>query len=233
MRTPASRPASGLSLDGRGVAAARAFYDALPMLRPDARRAMLIGFAYNFECFDHLFAMISATVQGSMEDGDYAARARAVQLLLRPFCSEYGIEPGRPLARTHRELFADFFRAATGEAFPSRYPAVGDAWLELARRWAGTMRASAAGGGRAGEAAARYALGYLWAVERLSVDEMELMRSAWGRLGVSADYLEAHCAVEDEHSSCSDEAVAAFGAADHEAHFEGFYSDALSLAVAA
>jgi hypothetical protein len=224
---------------GTASRAMKAFYTAMPAVPRAAWPAMMHGMGYNFEFYDALFALVVATVQLSLDDGDYTPRHQAMQAALLPFCSEFGIELGRGLDRSHRALYAELFRAATGQAHPERYPRGDDnPWLAASRRWAERMRARLEGPSGA-LPRARYALGYLWAVEHLSVEEFGLMRAAWHGLGVGSAYLDAHCAVEEDHDACATRAVLAFAAPDdpllatavraHEEDLEGYYRDLAAL----
>lgn len=226
-------------LDGRGERAVQAFYAALPGLPAAGRPALLAGMGYNFECYDALFALMAANVQLSMDGGDYTPRHRAMQNLLLPFASEFGVEPGRPLARAHRELYADFYRRVAGAPLPERYGGDENPWLAVSRRWARRMSAALACPGMAPLDRAKFNLGYHWAVERLSIDEFAAMRAGWAACGVSAPYLDAHCAVEEEHGAAARAAVLAMAPADdplvaraaaaHEDHLAGYYAELLAL----
>lgn len=224
-------------LSGEAVEAIDAFYRNLPRI-PRARwPEMIHGLGYNFEFYDALFAVMIANLQLSFEVGDYTARYRAMQHAILPFCSEFGLDLGRPLARTHRELYAEFYRAATGQEHPERYPAAdaGNPWLAASRRWAERMSRRVACPGEDALFRARFNVGYCWAVEHLSVAEFSAMRAAWNEAGVRAPYLDAHCEVEEAHDSYSSQALLAFaGVSDpaiisavrtHEADLAGFYRD--------
>jgi hypothetical protein len=158
-----------------------------------------------------------------------------MQAALLPFCSEFGIELGKELQRSHRRLYAELFESATGVRMPERYPRGDDnPWLATSRRWATRMR------GRLDAPAgtverARYSLGYLWAVERLSIHEFEMMREAWSGVGVKAAYLDAHCEVEGDHDTYATRALLAFATPGdaivreairaHEADLGGYYEE--------
>jgi hypothetical protein len=228
------------ALSGRAVRAATAFFERLPGIPRQRRAALMVGMGYNFEFYDALVASIAANVQASMDGGDYSSRYEAMQQLLRPYCSEYGIEAGRPLAKTHRELYARFYRDAAGVPYPERYPrGPGNPWLDAARRWCRAMARTVACGGSGAQTRAKFDLGYFWAIERLSLQEFRLMRRAWGRLGVRARYLDAHCAVEPEHDSWMTRAVSSFCGGDvaaaargtraHERELAGFYETLAGL----
>lgn len=224
---------------GEAERALTRFYGALPTVPRAAWPEMMHGMGYNFEFYDALFALVLASVQLSMSEGDYTPRHQAMQAALLPFCSEFGIELEQGLQRSHRDLYADFFRRATGGPLPERYPRSDEnPWLAASKRWTARMRARLEGPSDPLERA-RYALGYLWAVEHLSVREFDLMRDAWHGLGVDAAYLEAHCAVEEEHDAYATRAMLAFcpaddavlGAAmrDHEEDLGGYYRELLGL----
>ncbi|HEY1691889.1 MAG TPA: hypothetical protein VGG39_06990 [Polyangiaceae bacterium] len=220
---------------GSAVAAMKAFYTSMPGEPHAGWPRMMHGMGYNFEFYDALFALVLANVQLSFDEGDYTPRQEAMQAGLLPFCSEFGIELHRDLQRTHRALYAEFYRMATGTVMPERYPP-GDAnpWLATSRAWAMRMRERLATGSGALQRA-RHSLAYLWAVERLSVHEFELMRAAWHGLGVRAPYLEAHCAVEGDHDAYATRALLSFVAPDdslveagvraHEEDLAGYYRE--------
>ena len=224
---------------GSAVESMRAFYRALPGQPRASWPRMMHGMGYNFEFYDALFALVLANVQLSFDEGDYTPRHEAMQAALLPFCSEFGIELGRELRRSHRRLYAQFFEAATGSVMPERYPRGDDnQWLAASRRWAERMRSRLATPGGSVDCA-RYSLGYLWAVEHLSVHEFELMRGAWHAVGVEAPYLDAHCEVEGDHDTYATRALLAFGAPEdplvreairaHEADLGGYYAELTTL----
>jgi hypothetical protein len=224
---------------GSAVESMRGFYRALPREPRSEWPRMMHGMGYNFEFYDALFALVLATVQLSFDEGDYTPRHQAMQAALLPFCSEFGIELGQDLRRTHRSLYAEFIHIATGAVMPERYPPGDDnPWLVVSRRWAARMRARLAGPDGSVERA-QYALGYLWAVERLSVQEFGLMRAAWRGLGVEAAYLQAHCEVEEDHDAYATRALLAFASAeepsvrrairDHEEDLAGYYAELARL----
>jgi hypothetical protein len=198
---------------------------------------------YNFEHYDALFAVMIANLQMALDDCDYTARHRAVQFALLPFCSEYGIELNRDLQHNHRHLYAEFYRVATGQDLPERYPRPGEAgnrWLAASRRWAMRMRDAIACPGTEQAERARFNVAYCWAVEHLSIAEFAMMRSAWNGAGVHASYLDAHCAVEDDHNAYAARAVLAFTATTdpavvqairaHEADLAGYYDELTAIA---
>lgn len=229
-------------LRGHAEAAVGEFYSVLPRAPRGSWPTLLHGMGYNFEFYDALFALISSSVQLSLLDpeADYTPRHEAMQNVLQPFASEFGIEAGRPLQRSHRQLYAEFFVRATGEKIPERYTGESP-WLTISRRWAAKMQDRIAPKGEplGSIAGARYALGYHWAVERLSIAEFGAMRDAWRKLGVEAAYLDAHHAVEPEHDECASRAVLVFASAsdprvvegirDHEDDLAGYYRELTTL----
>jgi hypothetical protein len=230
-------------LSGTALGAMQGFFETMQGVPAHTWSDMFVGLGYNYEYYDTLFALMAGHVQGSLDESGYTARYRAMQSLLRPFASEYGIEPARPLFKTHRQLYAEFYAAVVGRPLPERYP--GDErnpWLVTARRWARCMTDTIACADRPALERAKFNLGYHWAVEHLSVFEFELMRTAWRNMGVDATYLNAHCMVEEEHSGCASEAVFALAEPDdpsvsaairtHEAELTGFYVDSARLAAA-
>jgi hypothetical protein len=227
-------------LTGHAIAAVRAFCHLLPELPKACYPKALLGMGYLCEYFDLLFAVITCNIQSTQDQSDYSARYRAVQNVLRPFASEYGIEPDRPLLNTHRELFIKFYEHATGAAWPAHYAADPDnPWLQRGRYWAARMRSHLQRTDLGPIGLAKYNLGYHWAVEFVSIGEFEALTAAWCALGTTCAYLDAHCEVEPEHASCATAAIAAFtslddplvvlGIRDHEDDLAGFYTDFTEL----
>lgn len=227
-------------LTGRAVDAVRTFCQRMPEL-PKVRYAdALLGMGYLCESFDLLFAVIACNVQATQDESDYKARYRAVQNVLRPFASEFGIEPARPLLNPHRELFSKFYELATDASWPSHYPSSTDnPWLQRGRHWAARMHTNLLQGDLGPTDRAKYNLGYHWAVEYVSIGEFEELTAAWHRLGIRSPYLSAHCEVEPEHASCATAAITSFcplddplvirGIRDHEDDLAGFYTDFIGL----
>ena len=84
-----------------------------------------------------------------------------------PYASEFGIEPGRPLGGTHRELYATLFSAVNGgRRWPSRYPAADGAepWLACGRHGADVMIERLRREDLDAMERARHNLGYHWAM---------------------------------------------------------------------
>jgi len=215
----------------------------LPELPKPAYSDVLVGMGHLYEAFDLMFALIAASVQATHDQSPYDKRYVAMQNLLQPFASEYGIEPGRPLHSTHRELYADFYESATGQPWPLLYPIDSKSqWLSCGRRWTQTMIDRLQREDLDLVSRARYNLGYHWAVEALSVIEFEQLTAAWRSLGFDAPYMNAHNEVEEEHAGCAIGAVVAFsstddplvvqGARDHELDLAGFYDQCTSLIAA-
>lgn len=216
------------------------FYKLLPRIPRQEHPALLLGMGYNFEFYDGMFALIAGYVQMSMDEGDYTPRYRAMQALLQPFCSEYGIEPSRPIMKSHRQLYAEFYRSVAGEPLPERYPQdKANPWLNVSRQWTERMAQTLACPQGSSLDRAKFNLGYHWAVEYLSIEEFRLMRQAWGKLGIKASYLDAHCKVEEEHARRASEAVLALASPDdatiaraiktHENDLTGYYRNLSGL----
>jgi hypothetical protein len=228
------------TLSGVSLTAIRSFCERLPDLPKPSYANALLGMGYQYESFDLLFAVIAANIQETHDESDYKARYQTMQNLLRPFASEYGIEPDRPLLNPHRKLFADFYRIATGKAWPSHYPANDDnPWLECGRRWANAMLSNLRRSDLGTFDRAKYNLGYHWAVEHLSVAEFGNLKVAWHAVDVDAAYLNAHCEVEEEHAGCAAAAIVSFastndplvvrGVRDHEDDLANFYNECVEL----
>jgi hypothetical protein len=227
-------------LMGSAEAAIRRFSAAIPELPKQAYADAMLGMGYQYESFDMMFALIAYNVQATHDVSDYSARFRAMQNLLQPFCSEYGIEANRPLGAPHRALYLDFYEQATGQKWPAVYPARTESrWINTGRYWAERMIKNLQCADMSAMDRAKYNLGYHWSVEYLSIGEFELLRDGWQRAGVSAPYLQSHCDVEPEHASCAVMAIAEFVPADdplvlrgireHEYDLVGFYTENFEL----
>ena len=226
--------------NGTSAKALQEFYGNLPSLPEERRAELMLGMGYNFEYYDALFALMMSNVLSSISGVNYTPRYRAAQFMLQPFCSEYGIEAERPLAKTHRELYADFYRRVTGREMDELYPVENtNPWLAVSRYWSEHMKESLICQGQDVNYRATYNIGYHWAVERLSLMEFIEMRKAWQKMGFQAPYLDAHCSVEEEHGDWALQAVLAFtdventtiksGIQAHEEHLAGYYRELNSL----
>ena len=227
-------------LSGRARAAVNAFCRRLPELPKEHCPDALLGMGYLCEYFDLLFAVIACNVQATQDESDYKARYRAVQNVLRPFASEFGIEPGRSLLAPHRQLFIKFYEQASGAQWPHHYPAASDnPWLERGRYWSNRMLSHLQRVDLGPMDKAKYNLGYHWAVEFVSIGEFDELTAAWHDLGVRCAYLDAHREVEPEHANCATAAITCFtrpddplvieGIRDHEDDLAGFYTDFIGL----
>lgn len=193
----------------------------------------MIGLGYNFENYDFMFSKMAFNLQNSINDIEYSFRYKAMQYLLQPFCSEYGIEVNRPLYRTHRELYAIFFKEVSGEDMPGFYPSTINPWLRCSKQWAEIMNKALDTKGLSPKNKVIYNVAYHWAVEHLSISEFNIMRAGWKKLGISSDYLNAHCSVEEEHGSYaakavyelseSDNPIVIQAIRDHEQHLKEYY----------
>lgn len=222
-------------LDNSSVQALRNFYlGTLQNISPADYGDLLSGMGYNFEHYDLMFAKMSFTLQNTLYNTEYTVRYKTMQYLLQPFCSEYGIEANRPLYRTHRELYANFYRELVGQDIPEIYPQESsNPWLQCSTKWARIMYQALDAQGYSPHEKAIYNIAYHWAVEHLSIAEFDIMRQGWQKLGISAQYLEAHCAVEDEHGDYAEKAVFEISQPDnpiviraiqdHEQHIRDYY----------
>jgi len=229
-------------VEGRSRAAIRGFCQRLPELPRAAYARALTGMGYLYEAFDLMFAIIATNIQATHDQSDYQARFNAMQNVLRPFASEFGIEPDRPLQRPHRKLYLDFYQAAAGQPWPSHYPAdASNPWLKCGRYWTNVMIQRLQAKDLDAIQRARYDLGYHWSVEYLSVEEFDELRVGWKAVGIEAPYMNAHCDVEAEHADCATAAIVAFtsvddplvvqGIRDHEDDLEGFYMECTDLII--
>lgn len=227
-------------LTGSAKTAMKSFADAIPELPKQSYSDTILGMGYQYESFDILFTLIAYHVQATHDISDYNARFRCIQSLIRPLCSEYGIEPDRPLGTTHRSLYKDFYESATGQIWPSIYPQKSaNLWINTGRYWAGRMIQNLECHGMDIMDRAKYNLGYHWAAEYLSIIEYGYLRPAWSKVGITSPYLQIHCNVEPEHSDCAAQAIVEFislddplvirGIREHEYDLSGFYTENLKL----
>lgn len=227
-------------LTGRARESIGRFCQSLPMLPKEKYPEALVGMGYQYESFDHMFALIACNIQATVDQSDYFSRYQAMQSVLRPFASEYAIEPERKLGKPHRHLYAEFYKQATGETFPSNYPPpASNPWIACGRRWGNAQITRLECKNLSSMDRAKYNLGYHWAVEYLSVNEFDQLQEAWGKLGIVTPYMQAHCDVEEEHAGCAISAVIYFcsiddplvrqGVLDHENDLAEFYAECTQL----
>ncbi|NET34158.1 MAG: hypothetical protein F6K19_19400 [Cyanothece sp. SIO1E1] len=228
------------SLTGSAKVAIKHFADAIPELPEQAYSDAILGMGYQYESFDMLFTLIAYHIQATHNISDYDARSRCMQNLLQPLCSEYGIEPERPLGSTHRSLYRDFYESVTGQLWPSTYPRnSASSWINTGRYWANRMIENLECHGMDIMDRAKYNLGYHWAAEYLSIIEFGYLRQGWSKMGITPPYLQIHCNVEPEHSACAAHAIVEFtslndplvirGIRDHEYDLCGFYNENFEL----
>lgn len=229
------------SLTGTAEAAIKEFCMVVRELPERAYTEAMVGMGYQYESFDMMFALIAYNVQATHDESDYRDRYMTMQNVLQPFCSEYGIESGRPLGHPHRKLYRDFYESVTGKKWPSIYPpSSNDPWIGNGRFWAERMINNLKCHGMSIMDRAKYNLGYHWSVEYLSIGEFEQLRKGWLDAGFDGAYIQAHCDVEPEHASCATAAIAEFGIVDdalvrrgildHEYDLVGFYTENTRLA---
>lgn len=227
---------------GSAVKQIRTFCDHLDYLPKDQYRDALFGMGYQYESFDLMFAIIACNIQSTVDYSDYVVRYKTMQAILQPFASEFAIEPERKLGSPHRKLYADFYKKATGESYPSYYPrTTSNPWLICGKKWANVMIERLKAKNLSIIDRAKYNLGYHWSVEYLSIHEFDLLKEAWNRLNLLSLYMQAHCNVEEEHAGCATSAVKYFcslddplvrqGILDHEEDLVGFYSKCTNLIV--
>lgn len=227
-------------LKGTAVSSINEFCQSLRYLPKYKYAEALLGMGYQYESFDLMFALIACSIQASVDYSDYCARYQTMQAVLQPFASEFAIEPERKLGSPHRKLYADFYKKATSENYPSFYPSSAtNPWLACGKKWANIMIARLENKALTIMDRAKYNLGYHWSVEYLSIHEFDLLKAAWTELNIFAPYLQAHCNVEEEHAGCATSAVKYFcsiedplvrkGVLDHEEDLVGFYSECKNL----
>jgi hypothetical protein len=231
------------SLTGTAELAIKKFCQTVPELPKQAYPEAMVGMGYQYESFDMMFALIAYHVQATHDESDYRDRFMTMQNVLQPFCSEYGIEAGRPLANPHRKLYLDFYESVTGKKWPSVYPpSSAGHWINNGRFWADRMINNLKCHGMTSMDRAKYNLGYHWSVEYLSIGEFEQLREGWRKAGFDGAYIQAHCDVEPEHANCATAAIAEFGIVDdalvrrgirdHEYDLVGFYTENTELVLA-
>lgn len=146
-------------LHGRGGAGDDALYGALPTVPRAAWPTMMHGMGYNFEFYDaplraRARQRAALDERGRLHPAAPGDAGRAPALLLGVRHRAQGL-----LQRSHRDLYADFFRRATGGPLPERYPRSDEnPWLAASKRWTSRMRARLEGASHLLERA-RYALG--------------------------------------------------------------------------
>eukprot|EP00955_Chlamydomonas_euryale_P050342 354533-Chlamydomonas_euryale.AAC.10 len=110
----------------------------------------------------------------------------ALKNLIQPLAGEYGMHNGHAQAKTHRELFSDFFASLFG--YPLEALVLADASAPAAQAmWAAMSADITTAGGRAAAGAgavqqASYALGYNLAIEYLADYEKTWMLDSFREL---------------------------------------------------
>mmetsp|Transcript_17101 Transcript_17101/g.47724 ORF Transcript_17101/g.47724 Transcript_17101/m.47724 type:complete len:333 (+) Transcript_17101:92-1090(+) len=229
------------------VAALRSFNLALANLDADTWKAklrpVLRELAYNLESFNPLFTAVLLKVQCGIGATDYVRRDHALKNLIQPLAGEYGMHNGEPQARTHRELFSEFYQSLMGEpleemmredAAPALSVAAFDAMLKDVMT-AGSTDADVVEQGS-------YAMGYNLAIEYLADYEKTWMLDSFRELhrnhmahDLDWTFLTVHAEGEAEHAAIGHEAVESLvpsahvglvrkAMRDHDRDFAKFYN---------
>uniref|UniRef100_A0A061RDK2 Iron-containing redox enzyme family protein n=1 Tax=Tetraselmis sp. GSL018 TaxID=582737 RepID=A0A061RDK2_9CHLO len=178
-------------------------------------RPVLRELAYNLESFNPLFTAVLLKVQCGIGETDYVRRDNALKNLIQPLAGEYGMHNGEPQAKTHRELFSEFYESLMGE--PLEELMREDPAPELSRKAFQAMLGDVmSAGGKASCVVEQgsYALGYNLAIEYLADYEKTWMLDAFRELHgrvmnkeLSWTFLEIHAEGEAEHAAIGHAAV--------------------------
>ncbi|KAK9837328.1 hypothetical protein WJX81_006507 [Elliptochloris bilobata] len=240
---------------GESVKALRRFNDNLRQLPAECweerLRPVMNELAYNLESFNPAFAAVLLQVQCTIGRSDYVARDGALKALIQPLAGEYGMHNGEAQAKTHRELFSEFYADLMREPLEALLadnpaPAASVAFFEC-------MLADIVGGSGAADPVekASYALGYNLAIEYLADYEKTWMLDSFRALDARVLapqgrrlrewlFLEVHAEGEAEHAALGHVAVAGFVPAthvgllrramrDHDRDFAAFYNHLAAL----
>ena len=119
---PFSYGAGTVQDEGESVFALRRFNNALKKLPDDIEevdrrmRAVWLELAFNLESFNPIFTATLLKVQCTIGLSDYTKRDDALHNLIVPLGGEYGLAQNKPLGKTHRVLFAEFYESCTGKS---------------------------------------------------------------------------------------------------------------------
>eukprot|EP00803_Ostreobium_quekettii_P000489 evm.model.scf_238EXC.1 EVM.evm.TU.scf_238EXC.1 scf_238EXC:2099-7356(+) len=216
---------------GEGVAALRRFNAALCKLTPEdweeKLQPIFNEWCYNLESFNPAFAAVVLKVQSTIGHSWYFRRDAALKQLIQPLAGEYGMHNDEPQAKTHRELFSNFYESLFEEPL-ERLLEAGQRPIASELLFEQMMR-DINGGGECTDLVeqASYALGYNLAIEFLADYEktwmiesfQELNRRIFGPLGKKLDwvFMEIHAEDEKVHAEIGHDAVLSFVPAAHEA----------------
>ncbi|CAK0787163.1 hypothetical protein CVIRNUC_010379 [Coccomyxa viridis] len=235
---------------GESIKALRRFNRLLANLPADSweprLRAVMAELAYNLESFNPAFTAVLLKVQSTIGHSDYVARDLALKHLIQPLAGEYGMHNGQEQAKTHRELFSEFYADLLKEPLEevlavSPRPT---ASVQLFQR----MMHDILTGGQTTDPIdqACYAMGYNLAIEYLADYEKTWMLDSFRSLNkrvlhaqnrplMEWLFLEVHAEGEAEHAAIGHAAVVGFVPAqkqevlrrammDHDRDFAVFYN---------
>jgi hypothetical protein len=220
--------------NGASIAALRRFNNNLRDLEPsnwEAKlRPVMAELAYNLESFNPAFTAVLLAVQSTIGITDYVRRDMALKNLIQPLAGEYGMHNGELQAKTHRELFSEFYADLMKESLErllaeSEAPVGGQLLFQQMMRDLSPVSADRAV--RDPVEQASYAMGYNLAIEYLADYEKTWMLDSFralddailapaGRPLKEWVFLEVHAEGEAEHAAIGHDAVAMLVPAEHE-----------------
>jgi hypothetical protein len=230
---------------GASIAALRRFNDNLAKL--DAAtwetklRPVMNELAFNLESFNPAFTAVLLRIQSTIGCSDYVRRDMALKKLIQPLAGEYGMHNGELQAKTHRELFSDFYADLMHEPLQtsvnqSSHPAASLLFQQMMRDLTTNPQRRQDGGEMSSMEMASYAMGYNLAIEYLADYEKTWMLDSFrtlnnqvlapaGRSLTEWLFLEVHAEGEAEHAAIGHDAVATLVPAEHEHLLRGAMLD--------
>lgn len=224
---------------GASIAALRRFNDNLAKLDASSweakLRPVMNELAFNLESFNPAFTAVLLRIQSTIGCSDYVRRDMALKKLIQPLAGEYGMHNGELQAKTHRELFSDFYADLMREPLQMAVnqhphpPAASLLFQQMMRDLCITIPQRRQDGGveMSSMEAASYAMGYNLAIEYLADYEKTWMLDSFrtlnnqvlaptGRPLTEWLFLEVHAEGEAEHAAIGHDAVATLVPAEHE-----------------
>lgn len=202
--------------------------------------------AYNLESFNPAFTAVLLKIQSSIGFSDYVRRDMALKHLIQPLAGEYGMHNGQEQAKTHRELFSDFYADLMREPLEKTLAENPRPFWSVALFGQMMRDLSQCNGQTDPVAQASYAMGYNLAIEYLADYEKTWMLDSFRSLNEAVlepqgrplkewIFLEVHAEGEAEHAAIGHSAVAGFvpashahivrqGMRDHDRDFSAFYN---------
>eukprot|EP01026_Neomeris_dumetosa_P056019 TRINITY_DN5114_c0_g1_i1.p2 TRINITY_DN5114_c0_g1~~TRINITY_DN5114_c0_g1_i1.p2 ORF type:complete len:307 (-),score=48.43 TRINITY_DN5114_c0_g1_i1:161-1081(-) len=222
---------------GVSVTALRRFNDNLRKLTPENWRGKLRPvfneLAYNLESFNPAFTAVLLALQCTIGRSDYVRRDTALKHLIQPLAGEYGMHNGEQQAKTHRELFSEFYESLFGEPLEVLLSegVKPVASIILFDKMMKDIKGSQDGS----IIQAVYAMGYNLAIEYLADYEKTWMLDSFRALNESVfvregkniewTFLEIHAEGEAEHAAIGHNAVVSFVDSDMESTLRGAMLD--------